>query len=315
MDVIGIVGPTCSGKSYIAHNLAKELKALGVDSEIISCDSVQVYKHFDIGTDKVSQEMRHEVPYHLIDILEPDEGRFSAGEFRKMFDKIVSGLVEKGKIGILVGGTGLYYKAVKVGMFEGPSADPEIREKLYKIAKEKGPEFLYYRLKEIDPDYANKITKNDTKRIVRALEVFELTGKKFSELHKTFTTPSPFKIYSFFIMPDREKLYNAVNERVDRMIAKGLVKEVRWIVNNYGKELHPLTSIGYKEVLEYLEKKISFEKMVRLIKKHTRNLAKRQITLFKNTSVDETILLPSIDKYSLDMVVKAIIQRLYGNLP
>ncbi|MEN2998139.1 MAG: isopentenyl transferase family protein, partial [Brevinematia bacterium] len=120
MEVIGIVGPTSSGKSYIAHNLARELRKLGIESEIISCDSVQVYKYFDVGTDKVPSEFRREFNYHCLDILEPNEGRFSAGKFRKMFDEIVLRLVREGKVGILVGGTGLYYKAVKVGIFEGP---------------------------------------------------------------------------------------------------------------------------------------------------------------------------------------------------
>lgn len=303
MLVVGIVGPTSSGKSYIAHNLARLLKKEGVESEIISCDSVQVYKYFDIGTAKVSKEYREEFKYHFIDILEPNESRFSAGEFRKRFDEIVFSLFEKKKIGILVGGTGLYYKAVKVGIFEGPPANETIRSKLYSIAREKGVDFLYSKLKEVDKEYAQKISNNDLKRIVRALEVFEITGIPFSELHKLYTKPSPFEIYSYFILPERKELYNTINSRVDKMLDLGLIDEVKFILNKYGKDIYPLSSIGYKETIEYLENKITFDRMVEIIKKNTRNFAKRQITLFKNTYFDNLVKINKITYEVLDDVV------------
>lgn len=314
MEVVAIVGPTGSGKSYISHNLARKLRSIGVESEIISCDSMQVYRYFDIGTDKVSWELRKEFNYHLIDILDPDEGRFSAGEFRKKFDEIVSDLVKKRKIGILVGGTGLYYKAVKVGIFEGPSANLDVRQKLYRLSQENGVEYLYYKLRKIDPEYSEKISKNDLKRIVRVLEVYEITGKTFSELHKQATKPSPFGIYSFFVLPERKELYQSINNRVDEMIRKGLIDEVRWIIQRYQKEIYPLTSIGYKEVVDFLDGKIEYRRMIELIKKNTRNFAKRQITLFKNTQIDKVIHIIKITYENLDNVVEVIFNEVVNFL-
>lgn len=314
MDVFCIIGPTGSGKSYIAHNVAIKLKNVGIDAEIISCDSVQVYKYFDIGTDKVSKEFRNEVKYHLVDILEPNEGRFSAGEFRKKFDEIVENITSCGKVGILVGGTGLYYKAVKIGIFEGPTADLRIRDKLYKIAQEKGTSFLYEKLLNIDYEYAKKISRNDLKRIVRALEVFEITGMKISSLHKSLTKPSRFRLYSFLILPKRELLYSNIDSRVDKMIQKGLIEEVRYIVDKYGVDIYPLSSIGYKEVVEYLKGDISFDRMLYLIKRNTRNFAKRQITLFKNTVYDEVINLDEVSYQTLDKVVDYIFRKMIGDI-
>ena len=309
MDVICIVGPTSSGKSYIAHNVARRLREIGIESEIISCDSVQVYKYFDIGSAKVSVELRKEFTYHLIDILEPDEGRFSAGDFRKRFDEIVFNLVKLRKIGILVGGTGLYYKAVKVGIFEGPSANLPLRELLYKEAERKGVKSLYLRLCEVDPEYARKIYENDLKRIVRALEVYETTGKKFSELHSIKTKPSPFRLYSFLILPNRDELYSAINTRVDNMVNNGLIDEVKWILDKYGKNVYPLSSIGYKEVCNYLDGTLSYNDMLDLIKKNTRNFAKRQITLFRHTHIDEVIFLNSVNHESFYNVSEKIFEK------
>ncbi|MFN4246029.1 MAG: tRNA (adenosine(37)-N6)-dimethylallyltransferase MiaA [Brevinematia bacterium] len=310
MEVFCIVGPTSSGKSYIAHNVARKLIEFGVGTEIISCDSVQVYKYFDIGSAKVSIELRKEVPYHLIDIFEPNEGVFSAGDFRKRFDEIVWKLVSSNKIAILVGGTGLYYKAVKVGIFEGPSANKNIRENLYRKVEKDGVESLYSYLYHIDPEYASKISKNDTRRIIRAIEVYEITGKKFSELHKISTKKSPFKIYSFFIFPNRSELYSAINHRVYKMIKEGFVDEVKWIISNYGKNIYPLNSIGYKEVRDYLDGKLGYNDMIELIKKNTRNFAKRQITLFKHTSVDETIIIDTINPKNLDIFAEIIFEKI-----
>ncbi|MCX8029752.1 MAG: tRNA (adenosine(37)-N6)-dimethylallyltransferase MiaA [Brevinematales bacterium] len=310
MDVVAIVGPTGSGKTFIAHNLARKLKNVGIETEIISCDSVQVYKHFDIGTDKVSKELQNEFKYHLIDILEPNEGRFSAGEFRKMFDNIVSNLIKANKLAILVGGTGLYYKAIKIGIFEGPTANNEIRDKLYKTSQKLGISYLYDMLAKIDPEYAHKIGKNDLKRIVRALEVYEITGKKFSELHKTSTNPSPFKILSFFIIPERNKLYNTIEKRVDTMINKGLIDEVKFITNQYGFDIYPLTSIGYKEVVMYLKGEINLEKTIDLIKKNTKNFARRQIILFRKLEFEKSI---SPDK-TLDDTTNEIYEDILRNI-
>lgn len=308
VDVIAIVGPTAVGKSIIAHLLARYLQERGIHSEIISCDSMQVYRYFDIGTSKIEAEYRREFSYHLIDILEPDEGRFSAGEFRKRFDEIVSRLKREGKLGILVGGTGLYYKSVKVGIFDGPSADHRIREELYRIAKERGVEFLYNILREVDSEYSSKISKNDLKRIVRALEVFRITGVKFSELHKKLTSPSPYKILSFFLLPDRKALYEVINNRVDRMLSKGLIEEVRWIVDRYGENIYPLSSIGYKEVLSFLKGMLSYEEMVNLIKKNTREFARKQIILFRNTIVDRTISV-DLNNYGPEHYAEAIFNQ------
>ena len=309
VPVISIVGPTASGKSFIAHALAlKIISELGIPSEIISCDSVQVYKYFDIGTDKVALSRRKEVAYHLIDILEPDEGRFSAGQFRRSFDRIVEEINSRSGIAIMVGGTGLYYKSVRVGFAEAPEANSEIRNELTKLAMEKGTEFLYGMLKEIDEVYASKISKNDLKRIIRALEVFRLTGKPFSEIH-SLSVPSKHKIYSFLMLPERRVLYEKVNERVDKMIEKGFVGEVEWIVRKYGTGIYPLQSIGYKEIVEFLEGNISLDIAIGLIKKNTRNFAKRQITLFRHTPVDEVVYLEEISEWALVKVVERIFKK------
>lgn len=310
MEVFCIIGPTSSGKSYIAHTVARNLRKIGIESEIISCDSVQVYKHFDIGTDKVPKQLREEFRYHFIDILEPNEGRFSAGEFRKKFDEITTRILSLGKVPILVGGTGLYYKAVRIGIFEGPSANQNIREKLYKTAQEKGTQFLYNILLNVDSEYAKKISQNDLKRIVRALEVYEITGTPISLLHKSLTKPSPFRMYAFFILPRRDVLYSSINSRVDRMIESGLIEEVKSIIETYGLNIYPLSSIGYKEVVDYLLGKISFERMIHLIKKNTRNFAKRQITLFKNTIYDEQINIEDISKQTLEEISNYISEKI-----
>ncbi len=304
--IICILGPSGAGKSYIGHEIAKE-----INGEIISCDSIQVYKYFDIGTDKVSLEKRKEIRYHLIDILEPDSPRFSAGDFKKMFEKIAEEIIFRGKIPILVGGTGLYYKAIRVGMFEGPKADHKIREKLYRIAKLETPKILYEKLKTIDPEYASKISENDLKRIIRALEVYELTGRKFSDLHKN-SLPSPFKFISFVLLPEREKLYSRINQRVDEMIKKGLIDEVKCIVEKYGHEIYPLSSIGYKEILSFLKGEIELENAIYMIKKNTRNLAKRQITLFRHTIVENFLHFDSIDLQSLQEVKNRILNVVFS---
>jgi len=309
IPVISVVGPTSSGKSFIAHSLAlKMMNEVGIGAEIISCDSVQVYKYFDIGTDKVPIEQREEIPYHLIDILEPNAGRFSAGRFRKSFDEIVEKIKSRNNIPIMVGGTGLYYKSVKVGFSEGPEANDEIRNELTSLARRKGTEFLYNMLKEVDEEYAVKISKNDLKRIIRALEVFEITGKPFSKIH-FYSVPSPHRIYSFLLLPKREILYNKIGERVNKMINKGLVNEVRWLIEKYGSDIYPLQSIGYKEITQFLEGKTPLENTIELIIKNTRNFAKRQITLFRHTPVDETVYLNEISESSLNEVVNMIFKR------
>ncbi|MEN2998890.1 MAG: tRNA (adenosine(37)-N6)-dimethylallyltransferase MiaA, partial [Brevinematia bacterium] len=190
-------------------------------------------------------------------------------------------------------------------------ANLEIREKLYKVAQEKGKEFLYLSLARIDPEYSRKISRNDLKRIIRALEVYEVTGKPFSKLQEENTKPSPFKIFSFLVLPNRRELYSAINERVDKMLKRGLVEEVRWITSRYGRNIYPLSSIGYREVCEYLDGKVSYEKMVELIKKNTRNLAKRQITLFRNTEIDEILELNSLSVDDLNRAVSMILRRFH----
>jgi tRNA dimethylallyltransferase len=309
VPVISIVGPTTSGKSFVAHTLAlRIMNDLKIPSEIISCDSVQVYKYFDIGTDKVPLSQRKEVTYHLIDILEPNEGRFSAGQFRKSFDEIVEGINSRSSVAIMVGGTGLYYKSVRVGFAEAPEANNEIRNELTRLAKEKGTDFIYDMLKKVDEIYASKISKNDLKRIIRALEVFRLTGKQFSEIH-SFSVPSRHKIYSFLMLPERRLLYERINERVDKMIEKGLIDEVKWIIQNYGTDIYPLQSIGYKEMVEFLRGSISLTQAIELIKRNTKNFAKRQITLFRYTPIDEVVYLNEISEETLVEVVEKIFEK------
>ncbi|MBI5211808.1 MAG: tRNA (adenosine(37)-N6)-dimethylallyltransferase MiaA [Nitrospirae bacterium] len=291
--VIILLGPTGVGKTAASILLAKRLI-----TEIISSDSMQIYKHMDIGTAKPTIEERRTVRHHMMDIVEPWES-YSAGEYIKAVQPIIANLHDLNKIPIVVGGTGLYIKAMTRGIFSGPSADWDLRNEL--LGKEKEtPGYLYDYLKRLDPAAASKIMPEDMRRIVRALEVCLKSDNVMSEMHWALTKPLPYEFTKIGITRDRKELYKMIEQRVDKMIEDGLVDEVKKLISLIEERrkrlapspIHPFTdsplhrlssmqAIGYKEIAMHLNEEISLDEAVALVKKRSRNYAKRQFTWFK----------------------------------
>lgn len=276
-DFIVILGPTASGKTEFAIKYAKENKG-----EIISADSMQVYRGMDIGTAKPMLKERQGIPHYLIDIRNPNE-EWTVSDFVKEANRISGDLVSRGKKPIIVGGTGLYLWALLEGYsFPITPADKELREKLEK----ESPDDLYSRLQKVDSKAAEKIHPNDKKRIIRALEVFALTGKPISELQKEkeaeHRTPNTEHRKLIGLNLPREILYERIDKRVDTMLQKGLIDEVKSLIaKGYDRSLPSLQALGYKEVIDHLDGKYDYDKMVNLLKQKTRNLARRQMTWFR----------------------------------
>jgi len=272
-----LLGPTGVGKSTTAVKIAKTF-----DGEVISCDSMQVYRGFDVGTDKISTEKREGVAHHLLDIVDSSV-QFTAADFVKFALSAVQTIQKKNKLPIITGGTGLYLKALIDGLFPEGKKDPRIRDKLEEEAKTKGLENLQKRLEDIDPVYAQKIGKNDRIRIIRALEVYLATKKPISAHYSN--TKSHIK--DFFVLRiglklEREELYSRIERRVDRMFELGIVEEVEALLKSGIEETSPpFRALGYKHVLSYLKKELSIEDAVDLTKKDTRHYAKRQMTWFR----------------------------------
>ncbi len=271
--VIILLGPTCVGKTGVSILLAKAFK-----TEIISADSMQIYRHMDIGTAKPSPDELKEVRHHLIDILSPDES-FSAGLFRDSAVKIIDELHKRGRIPLIVGGTGLYIKTLTRGLFEGPSADWPLREKLLEEESVKGAGYLHGYLKEIDPKAAEKIEPNDTRRTIRALEV-SLKESRISERQKSSTMPEQYDFIKIGLTRERQELYRLIDKRVERMMEAGLLKETEELLK-MRPDKTPLQALGYKEMKRHLEGELTLDDAVNILKKRTRNYAKRQMTWFR----------------------------------
>lgn len=273
--VIG--GPTASGKSKLAVELAKK-----VNGEIISADSMQIYKEMNIGTAKVNKEEMQGVQHYLVDFVSPDE-RYSVSNFKKDAEKAIEKILEKGKTPIVVGGTGLYIDSLIYGIeFQNEEVDLEYREKLNKIADEKGLESLYKKAQEIDPEAMKKISINDRKRIIRVLEIYHKTGKTKTEQElQSRKNEVKYEYKVFAITMNREKLYERIEKRIDFMIEQGLIEEVKQILEKYHTFPTAMQGLGYKEVVEYLEGSCTKEEMIEKIKKETRHYAKRQLTWFR----------------------------------
>jgi tRNA dimethylallyltransferase len=285
--VIILLGPTGVGKTGVSTLLAKAL-----NTEIISADSMQIYRHMDIGTAKPSKKERAIVKHHMIDIVDPVES-YSTGKYIEAVIPIIEGLLDKGKIPIVVGGTGLYIKAMTRGIFSGPSADWTLREELLSIEnEEKGS--LYNYLKELDPGAAEKITSNDKRRIIRALEVCLKTKKRLSEIQKKLTKPLPYEFIKIGLTRDRKELYRIIEERVDAMMEAGIVEEVKNTLE-MNPDRTPMQAIGYKEVVKYLQGEITLDEAVRLIKKVTKRYAKRQFTWFRKEEDIQWVDITGID--------------------
>ncbi len=272
--VIIILGPTAVGKTGLSLLLAQALH-----TEIISADSMQVYRYMDIGTAKPSAEELKKVPHHLISIMSPAE-IFSAGLFREKASSIIDDLHGRHKIPLITGGTGLYIRALTGGLFEGQGADEALRERLRGDEKRNGKGSLYNKLKLLDPEAAGKIGPNDLRRTIRALEVAinEQTG--ISGMQKRMTIPSDYHFIKIGLSRDREELYRLIEDRVDMMVSDGLLDETRKLL-----EMRPnraaMQALGYKEMKLYLDGQVDLHEAVRLIKKRTRNFAKRQYTWFR----------------------------------
>ena len=280
--VLVIAGPTASGKTKIGVELAKRL-----NGEIISADSMQIYKHMNIGTAKPTINEMQNIPHHLIDFVEIGEN-FSVVQYKEMATRCIEDILSRGKVPIFVGGTGLYINSITEEIkYDEAAENKEIREKLEKIAETEGNERLYEKLKEVDIDTYNRLNINDTKRIIRALEVFEATGITITEhqkMSKEIEKKYDYKIVGLWM--ERENLYNRINLRVDKMIEDGLEDEARNIIEmikNNGK-ITSFQAIGYKEFLKYFNGEVSLEDAIASIKQESRRYAKRQVTWFKRTN-------------------------------
>lgn len=306
-----LTGPTAIGKSGVAIQIARkggrasavssaESATPGNGVEIISADSMQVYRGMDIGTAKPSLETRREIPHHLIDILDPWEA-YSAGRYVQDATKIIRGLESEGKEPLVVGGTALYIKALTEGLFKGPGADWRIRQELETMAAEKGAHYLHDVLEGVDPASAQRIQRGDLRRVVRALEVYQKTGRPISSWQQEWgvrhsnaefgmrnsefnsTIHNPHSTFRMVILSlDRKELYRRIEERVERMFQEGLVEEVgRLLAQPQGLGRQAREALGYAEVIEHLEGKMTLSEARELIKKNTRRFAKRQMTWFR----------------------------------
>jgi len=276
LPLIAIAGPTAIGKTEVALAVASRINA-----EIISCDSMQIYKGFAVGTAKPSKLQMKSVPHHLISTVERGSV-FSVAEYLSLAAKKIEKVKEKNKNVVITGGTGLYMKTLFEGIFKGPGRDKKKRDQLKQDAEEKGLDFLYNSLKKKDPEYAGMISQNDERRIIRALEVIDKTDQKFSELQKNKETfiNGPYLI--FCLTMERGKLYKRIDDRVDKMMEQGLMEEARELYKNKkNKDATLKQAIGYKELFPYFEGSLSLEEAVSLIKRNTRRFAKRQFTWFR----------------------------------
>jgi len=286
--LIILVGPTGVGKSELALSLALKYRM-----EIVSADSLQVYRYLDIGTAKPPLEDRKKVKHHLIDIVNPDE-EFSAVQFMEMAREVIDSLIRQRRSVLVVGGTGLYIKALTRGIFKGPGADETLRRKIREDAKKQGNEYLYQKLKAVDPESASRIHPNDIYRIIRALEVYELTQKPMSSFQASHAfRESPYRSVKIGIERERKELYQRIEKRVDGMIEHSLVEEVKGILEKgYHPELKPLQSLGYRQVIACLNGAFDLDEAIRLIKRDTKQYAKRQLTWFKADPEVEWFTLP-----------------------
>lgn len=296
MKGIVIAGPTGVGKTDLSLKLAKM-----IDADIISCDSAQVYKGMDIGTAKIKSEEMQGIKHYMLDVLEPTK-KYSVGEYQREVDKILSEKEKENKPVILTGGTGLYINSVVNGLSELPESNEELRDKLMKLSEDE----LYNKLIELDPESAESIHKNNKKRVERAVEVCLMTGEKFSVLSKKNVKNNNYDFLKVCLTRDREILYKRIDMRVDIMMKDGLLYEVKNLYNKYGGDiLRKINIIGYTQLIDYIEGKISLEEAVNLIKRDSRRYAKRQMTWFNN---DEGYLWFDLEKQTENEILKDIME-------
>ena len=294
-----ILGPTCVGKTQISLKLADILKG-----EIVSFDSRQVYKLMDIGTAKPTKEEREKIRHHLIDLVFPGE-KFTAADYGKKARETIRQIIKRNKQPIAVGGSGLYLKAMIEGFFQGPKADEKIRKRLEREAQELGGPHLFSRLKEVDPQAAKRIHPNDSVRIIRALEVYELTGKPISFWQREGSyEPSAMEFVKIGLNLERKELYQKINLRTEEMIAQGFLDEVKMLKKKgFTPKLKALKTVGYQELFDYLDGKLDLQEAIEKIKVNTRHYAKRQLTWFGKDK--EIIWLDAED----DNLIKKILEH------
>ena len=301
-DLIVLTGPTAVGKTSLSIALAK-----AVDGEIISADSMQVYKYMNIGTAKITEEEKCGIPHFLIDELEPDE-EFNVTIFKNKVMGYIEDIKSRGKVPIIVGGTCFYIQSVIYDInFNEYGDDSNVRKKYEAMAETLGKSELHKKLALVDREYADSVSYNNVKKVVRALTFFEMTGEKLSEHNKRERErSSPFDFAYFVLTMDRKKLYERIDKRVDLMFDMGLVKEVKALMaKGYDKSLVSMQGIGYKEVIDYLSGKTSLEECIDIIKRDTRHFAKRQLTWFKREKV-----VTYIDKDEFDAEDKCLKEML-----
>lgn len=273
--LVVILGPTASGKTSLALTLAEQL-----GGEIVSCDSVAVYREFEIGTAKPSAQERERVPHHLIDVVSPLDV-FTAGDYSRLARAAIGEIHARGHMPVIAGGTGLYLRALIEGLFPGPPRSEELRERLRERAAERGPQYLHRILARLDPPAAAAIHPNDAAKLVRALEVCLSTRRSMTDLWRQGRDPlTGFRILRIGLNPDREALYQRINARARQMFDRGLVDETRDLMRRY-PDARPLESLGYRQAAQYLRGELSLEQAITLAQQGHRNYAKRQLTWFR----------------------------------
>lgn len=300
-NLLILLGPTGIGKTDIAIKLAQKIP----DIEIISADSMQIYKYMDIGTAKPNKSILKTIKHHMINIVDPAEN-FDVIQYSKLATKTILNIFKRGKIPILIGGSGLYITSIIEPIFPGPGKDNVYREMLEEESRIYGKQYLYNKLAKIDPVSASKIKPNDLRRIVRALEVYKSTGKTISYLQKKASNKNAkFKYHIIGLQRNRENLYQKINLRVDKMIKDGLIDEVKNLrARGYNENLNSMQGLGYKQINKYLNGEYDKETAINLIKRDTRRYAKRQMTWFKNKI--ENIEWINLDNYSEDKIISNI---------
>jgi len=295
--IVVIAGPTASGKSGLAVDLA-----LSLSGEIVNADSMQVYRGMDIGTAKPTADEQKSVPHHLLDVVDPDEA-FNAALYRRKALPVIADICSRGKTCLVVGGTGLYIRALLRGLMEAPPSDPELRKELHREWQRHGPGPLHERLRNIDPVAAASIHPNDRTRIIRAIEVASTSGRMFSDLTKTHGFRDlKLRALQICLHMERDLLYERINKRTQQMISMGLIEETRALLKNgYSPELKPMKAIGYRHIIRYLQGKWSLEEAIACLQRDTRRYAKRQLTWFR--AEPDAIW---IDPRAVDMVLDKI---------
>jgi len=272
--IIAIVGPTAAGKTALALQVAESIGA-----EIVSCDSMQIYRGFDIGTAKPTAEERARVPHHLVDVAEADES-YSAARYVSEAEHAIADVVARNRRVVICGGTGLYLRALRFGLVDAPPRDDELRKRLYDEEAAR-PGILHLKLRSVDPETAARLPSRDLVRIVRALEVHELTGQPLSKLHADHARTPRHPMRVLVLDPPLDQLTARITVRVEIMLAGGLIDETRKLVDRHGREARPLHSVGYAEVLQYLDKRLTAAQLGPAIVQSTRKYARRQRVWFK----------------------------------